>query len=348
MGKKLAVKNQKESIQEGKLQEIRDQLRKKFGEDSVRTYDKPSKIECVSTGIIALDKALGGGIALGRMTELLGNPSVGKTTIILSTMIQAQKQYPDKSVVFIDVEHALDLNWAVRMGIDLDRFEHGQPETAEEALTILEEYAKTGGISILGLDSIPALLPQKEMEGEISDANIGLQARIVAQAMRRIGAILLRQKETAIMFINQKRAQLQSRGGFAGFEPSKATGGKAMPFYMTTRLDVSRIKSEGVEGQIVQVKIDKHKVNFGPGAKIQFRIDNKLGIDTAQELLEFGIRNKLVNKAGSWFSFKNGDKVQGDSGAKEIIRNKYFEDWKEQLINEKESSSETAEEINLD
>ena len=300
----------------------------KFGEDSVRTYTANDKIiETTSTGILALDEVLGGGIPLGRMIELIGHSSSGKTTIILSTMVQAQKQFKDKHVVFIDVEHALDLEWAKKLGIDLSRFIHAQPEFAEEALFMMERYAASGKVSIIGLDSVPALLPSVEMDNDIGDSNIGVQARLIAQEMRRIGRILFKGKSTAIMFINQKRAQLQSRGSFT-HEPTKSTGGMALPFYMTTRLDVTKVetlKEQDVEvGQRVMVYVRKHKVLSGPGARIYFYINNVLGIDTAQEILERKLKDGSIVKSGSWYSMEGVEgKVQGESAMKEIIRKQW-------------------------
>lgn len=312
-----------------KLESLKKELQNKFGDDSVREYTVTDRINTVSTGILALDEALGGGIPMGRMIELLGHSSSGKTTIILSTMVQAQKKYPNKAVVFIDVEHALDLEWAKKLGIKLDRFIHAQPEFAEDALLMMERYAETGEVSIIGIDSVPALLPSVEAAGDIGDSNIGVQARLIAQEMRRVGRILMKTKDTSLMFINQKRAQLQSRGSFQG-EPTKATGGMALPFYMTTRLEVVKIetlKEQEVEvGQKVQVYVRKHKVLRGPGAKIHFHIDNRFGVDTAQEILDRWLKSGKVVRSGAWYSIAGTDeKVQGEAAVKDLIRKQGYE-----------------------
>lgn len=326
-------KQEKEETRDS-LQSLRESLQKKFGNEIIRRYLEPEKVKTIPTGIIRLDKALGGGIGLGRMTELLGNPSAGKTTIILSIMKQAQKMFPDKYVVYIDAEHALDTTWAAKIGIDLSKFEHIQPVLAEDALEILEEYLKTGEASVIAIDSIPALLSKVELEGEIGEANIAIQARLIAQELRRLCSLLFTQKNSSIIFVNQKRAQLQTRGGFQGYEPSKATGGKALPFYVTTRLDISRIgKGSSDYSQEVQVHVLKHKIGYGPGAKVTFEIDNKTGVDYAQELLSIAEEKGLVIKAGSWISI-DGTKVQGEEAAKKIVREKFADKWTKEFVEE--------------
>jgi recombination protein RecA len=314
---------------------LREEILKKFGEGTVTVHKQPRKIETVSTGILALDRALGGGVAMGRFIELLGNASSGKTTILLSTMAAAQRKYPDKIVVYIDAEHALDLDWAVKIGIDLTRFDHVEPNLAEEALEITEKYANSGLASIIAIDSIPALIPLAEAEGDIGDSNIGIQARLMAVAMRRIGRLIYKRRQTSVMVVNQKRAQLQSRGGFQGFEQTKATGGMAVPFYMTSRLEVYRIgtlKQDDKEiGQEVQVYVKKNKVLGGPGARITFEINNNTGIDTAKELLNLGINGGKIKKGGAWYTLDGVEgKFQGENAVKEIL-NKDLERWKKLL-----------------
>lgn len=323
---------------ENELKNLRIELRDKFGEEAIKVHTEARHIQFISTGIISLDRALGGGIPLGRMIELVGNSGAGKTTVILSTMIQAQKQFPDKTVVYVDAEHALDVPWAVKLGIDLKRFDHVNPEFAEDALLIMEKYAASNKVSLIGLDSVPALLPSAEMEGDIGDANIGLQARLIAPEMRRIGRILYKAQSASVMFVNQKRAQLPSRGGFQGYEQTKATGGMALPFYMTTRLEIARIatiknsKDEEV-GQEVQVYVRKNKVLKGPGARITFSIDKKIGVDTALEILKLALEQGKIQKSGSWF--KIGDlKMQGEDAIKQHIQDNLNSAWVKEIINE--------------
>ena len=320
---------------ENELIKLRQEIREKYGKGSILVHTEPRKIETVSTGILALDKALGGGIALGRYVELLGNPSSGKTTIVLSIMAQAQNKYPDKTVVYVDAEHALDTEWAVKLGIDLSRFDHVEPDLAEEALDIVEKYAASGQASIIAIDSVPALVPGVEAGGDIGDANIGIQARLMAQSMRRVGRLLYRDRITSVLLINQKRAQLQSRGGFQGFEQTKATGGMAVPYYMSTRLEVAKIgtlkENDKEVGQEVQVYAKKHKVLTGPGSRITFEIRNATGIDTAKELLNMALESGKVKKSGAWYTIEGlADKFQGENAVKEVI-NQNLEKWKNEI-----------------
>ena len=318
------------------LADLRVELRSKFGERAIKTHLEVKPIESISTGILGLDRALGGGIPLGRMIELVGNSGAGKTTIILSAMIQAQKKFPDKIVVYIDAEHALDIPWAAKVGIDLSRFDHVHPEFAEDALTIMEKYASSGKVSLIGLDSVPALLPSVVMEGDIGDANIGKQALLIAQEMQRLGSIIYKNENLSVLLVNQKRAQLASRGGFQGFEPTKATGGMALPFYMTTRLEVYRsatIKNSSNDeiGQEVTVYVKKNKVLNGPGARVAFDILNSTGIDTAKEILKLALEKEKIVKAGAWFKV-NDEKFQGEEAVKQYIRENLESKWVKEWI----------------
>ena len=284
-------------------------------------YEKPPEINRIPTGVLDLDLALGGGIPCGRMSELFGNPSAGKTTVVLSIMAEAQKKFPDKNCVYVDVEHALDLNWAQQIGVDLARFEHAQPEFGEDALNVILEYLKTGHVSVIALDSVAALTPKPEREGDFGNANIGLQARLVAQAMRTLSSVLFKHKDTSIIFINQKRADLSGPPKFTAYEKAKPTGGKALPFYMTSRLEIYKIEtlkdsSDNEVGQRVEVRIWKHKLPPGPGGRAKFVINNSIGIDKALILLEQKLVSGEIIKAGSWYAFPDKTKVQGEEAAK--------------------------------
>ena len=307
------------------LEELRNKLREKFGEDIVQVYTEPVSLNRISTGITDLDTILGGGVPCGRMIELAGNPSAGKTTVALSIMAEAQKKFPDKRGVYVDAEHSLDLEWAQKIGIDLSRFDHSQPEFGEDAIEVIQEYIKSGMVSVIILDSVAALVPKPEREGDIGAANIGLQARLVAQSMRILSSLLYKQKETLLIFINQKRADLNAnRSSFSAMERSKPTGGKALPFYMTSRLEIYKIEtlknSEGVEtGQRVEIRILKHKVPPGPGGRARMVINNINGIDKPLMVLEQKLKSGEIVRAGSWYAFPDKTKVQGEEAAKAKI-----------------------------
>jgi recombination protein RecA len=310
---------------------LRQELQKLYGDDVVRNYTTVKPIPTISTGIPKLDKALGGGLPEGRMVELYGEASSGKSTVALSVAIQAQKKYPEKWVAYIDVEHALDMVWAQRLGVNLETFDHIQPIFGEDSIFIIEAYLKTGNASVVILDSVAALLPKAEMEAEIGSANVGMQARLVAAAVRRINSVLNKFPQSLVVFINQKRAKIG--GGPASFmgETTKTTGGKALPFYMTTRLSVSKLQnvmdtSKETIGQVVKIIAVKHKVNSGPWGKAEFRIDNRYGIDLVQDVLDTAVEKELIHKGGSWYTVaKTGQKVQGEEPMKDIIRNDFTE-----------------------
>lgn len=328
----------KEQKRQDILEELREEIKDRFGKEVVTVHTEPRKIIFTSTGIRDLDKALGGGVPMGRMVEVMGKQSSGKTTLSLSIAANTQRLYPDKHIVYVDSEKSLDLKWAQMLGVDISKLEHVEPKNAEESFNIIETYLKSGKVSLIILDSVPATVPTAALEGEIGDANIGLQARLMAQVLPRLLSTLSLKpyNETTILLINQKRANLQSRGGFSGFEPVKSTGGMALPFYMSTRLDVARIgtvkEDEKEVGQLVQVHVLKHKLGFGPGAKVQFEIDNRIGIDYPKQLLNIALSKELVKKSGSWYIFSEKEKVQGEIQAKQLIKEKYSELWKEELI----------------
>jgi len=318
------------------------QLQHKYGQIAAITYDDITAIETIPTGILALDRVLGGGVPVGRMIELLGDPSSGKTTLALTIIANAQKKFENKHILYVDVEHTLDLPWAVKIGVNVfDRFIHSNPITGEQAFAIIEDALETGQISVVVVDSVAALMPEAEKENEIGEANIGLQARLVAQAIRRLNSLMPKHREILIIFINQQRAQIG--GGPTSFSYGafkKATGGLALPFYMTTRMKVAKLKSifdvdKNVIGQEVKVDVLKHKVLGGPGHKISFRIDNKSGIDLAQELLDWAVEQKKIKQSGSWYTIENvTESFQGEVNVKTYIKEHLLEEWKGEIIND--------------
>ncbi len=316
------------------------QLQDKFGQIAALTYDSITTVDIIPTGILALDRALGGGVPVGRMMELLGDPSSGKTTLALTIAAGAQQKFPDKHILYVDAEHALDLEWATKIGVDVtNNFIHSNPITGEEAFEIIEDALDSGHISVVIIDSVAALMPAAEKEKSIGEANIGLQARLVAQAIRRLNSLIPKHREICIVFINQQRAQIG--GGPASFSYGafkKATGGLALPFYMTTRMKVAKLRSiqdadKNEIGQEVKVHVLKNKVLGGPGHKISFRIDNKSGIDLAQELLDWAIEEGKVKKSGSWFTIENvAESLQGETSVKTYIKEHFLEVWKEEIL----------------
>jgi len=317
-------------------------LQDKYGQMAAITYDEVFSVNTIPTGIIALDKALGGGVPEGRMIELAGDPSSGKTTMALTIAGNAQKKYPDKSVLYIDVEHALDLEWAEVIGVSVtNQFIHSHPFTGEEALGILEDGLTSGQVSVAIVDSVAALMPGAEKEKDIGEANIGLQARLVATGIRRLNSEMPRHRESCVIFINQQRAQIGGGPSSLQYGPrKKSTGGMALPFYMTTRLKVTKVETlvdnpndKNIVGQIVKVDVIKHKVLNGPGHKVTFSIDNKIGIDTAKELLEWGLANKRIKKSGSWFEMiDTSEKFQGEKTIKTYITENVMEQWLTELM----------------
>lgn len=322
------------------IQSLRKELRSKFGDDSIKTYLDAAPVPTISTGVLRLDKMLGGGVPEGRMIELSGEPSSGKTTLAVSVAVNAMKKYPDKVFVYVDLENALDTQWIKRLGVDFSRFEHIRPDFAEDALFILEAYLKSGKMCVGVVDSVAALLPETEMKADIEDANIGLQARLVAKTVKRMATLLRGDPQSVVIFINQKRARIGGGPTSFAFEPTKTTGGKALPFYVTTRLALVKTKAHRDEGtrkeygQTVMVDVVKHKVNAGPGGRMYFQIDNSRGIDVAFELMELGLESGRIVKSGSWYQIPETDeKVQGETALKELIWEKYVDTWMEEYRN---------------
>jgi recombination protein RecA len=318
-------KEQQSEKQVTNLEDARKIIRKDYGERSLKHYKKPVKWPTISTGIIALDSTLGGGAPLGRMVEFVGEQSSGKTSLALSIGAEAQKAFPKSYCAYIDAEHALDTQWAAKIGIDFKRFEHCEPEFGEDAMMMMEIYLQTGQCSTIILDSVAAILPKAEIKKDVGEANIGKQAKLVADSLRRINRWLNKNPGTTVMWINQKRAKIAAGpgGGNFNYEPTKATGGKALPFYCTTRFSVRKTEAvkvqEVIVGQKVKVDVLKNKVNNGPGGQVIFSIDNRVGIDKAKEILDLGIADGTIVKGGAWYTFGD-EKFQGEDKAKKYIQ----------------------------
>ena len=294
------------------------QIEKQFGKGSImRLGDtKTEAIDVIPTGSLDLDIALGiGGIPRGRVIEIFGPESSGKTTVALHVIAEAQKQ--DGIAAFIDAEHALDPNYAKKLGVDIENLIISQPDTGEQALEIAEALVRSGAVDIVVVDSVAALVPKAEIEGEMGDSHVGLQARLMSQALRKLtGAI--NKSNTTVIFINQLREKV----GIMFGNPETTTGGRALKFYSSVRLDIRRIESikqgDEVIGNRTRVKVVKNKV-APPFKQAVVDIMYGEGISIEGEILDIGSELDIVEKSGSWYSY-NGERLgQGRENAKQFL-----------------------------
>jgi recombination protein RecA len=297
-----------------------EQIEKNHGKGSImRLSDKNVvQVEAISTGCLSLDAAIGiGGVPRGRITEIFGPESSGKTTVCLHIIAEAQKR--GGIAAFIDTEHALDVNYAERLGVDLNNLLLSQPEFGEQALEIVETLVRSNAIDVIVIDSVAALTPRAEIEGEMGDAQMGSQARLMSQAMRKLNAAIGKTK-TTVIFTNQLRSKL----GVIYGNPETTTGGNALKFYASVRIDIRRkeVIKDGQEavGSRVKVKIVKNKV-APPFKEVEFDILYNEGISKVGDLMDVAIEHGIINKSGSWFTFKD-ERVQGRDGLKKVITEK--------------------------
>ena len=296
------------------------QIEKQFGKGSVmRMGDTPANrdIEVVPTGSLMLDIALGcGGLPRGRIVEIYGPESSGKTTLTLEVIAQAQKL--GGVAAFIDAEHALDPGYAEKIGVNLDELLVSQPDTGEQALEIADMLVRSGGVDIVVVDSVAALTPKAEIEGEMGDSHVGLQARLMSQALRKLTANIKR-SNTLVIFINQIRMKIGVMFG----SPETTTGGNALKFYASVRLDIRRIgaikNGDEVVGNETRVKVVKNKV-APPFRNAEFEIIYGEGVSREGELVDLGVAHELVQKSGSWYSY-GGDRIgQGKDNVRAYLK----------------------------
>lgn len=290
-------------------------IEKQFGKGSIMRLDKSSpvqNVDAISTGSLSLDMALGvGGLPRGRVCEIYGPESSGKTTLSLSVIAEAQKK--GGIVAFVDAEHALDIEYGKKLGVKVDDLLVSQPDSGEQALEITETLVRSGAIDVVVVDSVAALVPRAELEGEMGDAVMGAQARLMSQALRKLTATVHKSK-TLLIFINQIRMKIGVMFG----NPETTTGGNALKFYSSVRLDIRRIgaikEGDEVVGNRTRVKIVKNKV-AAPFKQAEFDIIYGKGISRVGDLLDLATSKKIIEKAGAWFSYK-GEKIgQGRENA---------------------------------
>ena len=310
------------SAAEGKLKALQaamSKIEKDFGKGSIMRMgdEQIEQVEVIPTGSVALDTALGvGGYPRGRIIEIYGPESSGKTTLAIHAIAEAQKQ--GGIAAFIDAEHAFDRFYAEKLGVDVDNLWISQPDNGEQALEIADQLIRSSAIDILVVDSVAALTPKKEIEGDMGDSAVGLQARLMSQALRKLTSTIAK-TNTCCIFINQLREKIGVMFG----NPETTTGGNALKFYSSVRLDIRRVTSikdgDQVIGNQVRVKIVKNKV-APPFRKAEFEITFGEGISKIGEIVDLGVQYGIIQKSGSWFSYNGTKLAQGRDATKAMIK----------------------------
>lgn len=327
------------------------QIERQFGKGSVMRLGDPGlmrDIDVISTGSLGLDIALGvGGLPRGRIIEIYGPEASGKTTLALQTIASCQRM--GGTAAFVDAEHALDAIYAGKLGVKVEHLLISQPDTGEQALEITDMLVRSGAVDLIVIDSVAALTPKAEIEGDMGDSHMGLQARLMSQALRKLTANI-KKSNTLVIFINQIRMKIGVMFG----NPETTTGGNALKFYSSVRLDIRRIgaikKGEEILGSETRVKVVKNKV-APPFRQVEFDIFYGLGISCESELIDLGVKNELIEKAGAWYSY-NGERIgQGKENVRQFfIENQKVAEEIEIRLREKllphRQGEKTAEEVN--
>ncbi|WP_263819732.1 recombinase RecA [Salinibacter sp.] len=295
-----------------------EQIQRDHGEGAImRLSDDPNQeVEAIPTGSLALDDALGiGGVPRGRITEIFGPESSGKTTLAAHVVAEAQKL--GGTCAFVDAEHAFDPNYAEQLGVDTDELLISQPDTGEQALNITDTLVRSGALDVIVIDSVSALVPQAELEGDMGDTHVGLQARLMSQALRKLAGTINRTK-TALIFINQIRMKIGVMFG----NPETTSGGRALKFYSSVRMDIRRIGAvkdgQDVVGNRTRVKVKKNKV-APPFKEAEFDLIYGEGISSLGEIIDLGTEYDILQKRGSWYSYQDETIAQGRENTKEWL-----------------------------
>jgi len=317
---KEEIKEQRDASRNRAIDAALSQIEKQFGKGAVMKLGQKGvavKVPAIPTGSIAFDLSLGiGGFPRGRVVEVFGPEATGKTTLVLHVIAEAQKR--GGQAAFIDAEHAMDPSYAASVGVDVDNLLISQPDYGEQALEIAEVLVRSGAVDVIGVDSVAALVPKAELEGEMGDAHMGLQARLMSQALRKLTAIVSRSK-TCFIFVNQIREKI---GFFLG-SPETTTGGRALKFYSSMRIDIRRIaalkEGDKIIGNRVKVKIVKNKV-APPFKEAQFDIIYGAGISKEGDLIDCGVDVGLIEKSGTWYSYGGERLGQGREAVKRVLK----------------------------
>lgn len=294
-----------------------ESIEKQFGKGSIMKLGDAHKVnvETVPTGSLSLDIALGGGIPKGRIIEIYGPESSGKTTLTLHAIAEIQKQ--GGSAAFIDAEHALDPAYAKRLGVDTDNLLISQPDNGEQALEITETLVRSNAVDLIVVDSVAALVPRAEIEGDMGDSHMGLQARLMSQALRKLTGVINR-SNTTVIFINQIRMKIGVMFG----NPETTTGGNALKFYASVRIDIRRIsqikQGDEIIGNRTRVKVVKNKI-APPFRQAEFDIMYNKGISRSGDIVDLGVAHNIIDKSGAWFSYGEGKIGQGREAAKTYL-----------------------------